>query len=400
MIKLHGLQSMKSPDQLRKHFLLDPEVVFLNHGSFGACPRPVLEKYQEWQRQLERQPVQFLGVELDGRLRWARRALAEYLHTTADNLVFVPNATHGVNIIARSLLLQPGDEVLTTYQEYGACNFAWEFVCQKNGATYKQQSIPAPFALPEELVERFWQGVTSRTKVIFMSHIASPTSLTFPIQQICKRARQAGIFTIIDGAHAPGQVELDLPALGADFYTGNCHKWMLSPKGAGFLYARADVQHLVEPLVVSWGYQSYASPPKETRFIDLLQWTGTKDPSAALSVPAAIEFMRENDWIEVRDRCHALLRSTMARICEWSGLDPLYALDSELYQQMGTIPIPVTRDLSALKKMLYDEYKIEIPCIEWNGRHYIRLSVQGYNSEGDVDRLIHALNVSVPELLV
>jgi isopenicillin-N epimerase len=381
-------------------FLLDPEVVFLNHGSFGACPRPVFEKYQDWQRRLERQPVQFLGVELENYLNESRQVLGEYLQSPASDLVYIPNATHGVNIVSRSLSLKQGDEILSSDHEYGACNYAWQYVCQKTGAIYKQQAIHMPVCSEEEIVAEFWQGVTSRTKVIFLSHVTSPTSLAIPIQPICERAHQAGILTLVDGAHAPGQIDLDLPAIHADFYVGNCHKWMLSPKGAGFLYARPEVQPVIEPLIVSWGYQSLSCTPRESQFIDFLQWTGTKDPAAALSVPAAIEFMKLNHWDEIRLTCHRLLRSAITHLSEMSGLPPLYPPDSTLYYQMGTIHIPQVRDLNELKKRLYDDYKIEIPCFEWNGHHYIRVSVQGYNSEDDIDQLITALVNLLPVLKV
>jgi isopenicillin-N epimerase len=198
--------------------------------------------------------------------------------------------------------------------------------------------------------------------------------------------------TLIDGAHAPGQLSLDISSLQADFYVGNCHKWMLGPKGAGFLYARPEVQNLVEPLIVSWGYQSRFTSPRESTFIDILQWSGTKDPAAALSIPAAIAFMKENHWDDVRIRCHSLLRSAIERICNQTGLSPLYPLDSDFYHQMGTIPIPQVRDLNELKGRLYNDYKIEIPCFEWNNRYYLRLSVQGYNSENEIDTLISALS--------
>ncbi|MCB8923129.1 MAG: aminotransferase class V-fold PLP-dependent enzyme [Ardenticatenaceae bacterium] len=210
---------------LKPLFLLDPDVHFLNHGSFGAAPRPVMAAYQAWQMRLERQPVHFLVNELPGLLHAAREALGHYLHAPADDLVYVPNATYGVNVVARSLALQPGDEILTSDHEYGACDNAWALVCRKTGAVYRRQPIPLPAAPPQEMAAQFWQGVTPRTKVIFLSHITSPTALTLPVAEICARARQAGILTLVDGAHAPGQLALDLPALGADFYTGNCHKW-------------------------------------------------------------------------------------------------------------------------------------------------------------------------------
>ncbi|PWB50913.1 MAG: aminotransferase [Anaerolineales bacterium] len=384
---------------LKEQFLLDPAVIFLNHGSFGACPRLVFEAYQAWQKKLEEQPVQFLGVELDDRLHHARQVLGKYVGAPVSDLVFIPNATHGVNIVSRSLNLSPGDEVLTSDQEYGACNFAWDFVCQKTGAIYKQQPIRTPITNPDEIIDQFWQGVTDRTKVIYTSHICSPTALSFPVGEICRRAREAGILTLIDGAHAPGQVQLNLSSLQADFYTGNCHKWMLAPKGAGFLYARPDVQNMLEPLVVSWGYQSKSSLPRESAFIDLFQWTGTRDPAAALSVPVAIAFMHEHQWEQVQLCCHELLKDTMQRISSLTGYPPLYPLASDLFYQMGTIPIPKVRDLNELKQGLLHEHHIEIPTIDWNNAHFLRLSVQGYNSTSDMDALINALAALLPVML-
>jgi isopenicillin-N epimerase len=376
---------------LKDSFLLDPEIIFLNHGSFGACPRPVFEIYQAWQQRLELQPVQFLGVDLDNYLFQARQILGGYINTTANDIVYIPNATHGVNIVAHSLQLNPGDEILTTNQEYGACNFAWEHICNKTGAIYKRQPIKKPFESNDQIVDQLWQGVTSKTKIIFVSHITSPTSLMMPVRMICQRAHQADILTLIDGAHAPGQVPLDLTSIPVDFYVGNCHKWMLSPKGAGFLYARPDVQNLIEPLVVSWGYQSKYAAPRESTFIDYLQWTGTKDPAAALTVPAAITFMEENNWNEVRISCHQILQYAMEKIGELTGLQHLYPLDSDFYHQMGTIPIPRVKNLLEFKTRLLTEYKIEIPYIEWDNHQFLRLSVQGYNTLDDVNQLVHAL---------
>jgi isopenicillin-N epimerase len=381
---------------LKEHFLLDPDIIFLNHGSFGACPRPVFEVYQAWQLRLEQQPVQFLGVDLDSCLLQARVELGVYINSPAKDIVYIPNATHGVNIVARSLQLIPGDEILTTNQEYGACNFAWEHICNKTGAIYKQQPLSLPFESKEQIIDQLWQGVTPKTKIIFISHIASPTSLLMPVQMICQRARQAGILTLIDGAHAPGQIPLDLASIQADFYVGNCHKWMLSPKGAGFLYAQPEVQNLIEPLVVSWGYQSKYTTPRESTFIDYLQWTGTKDPAAALSVPAAITFMEDNHWCEVRATCHHILHYAMETIGELTGLQNIYPTDSDFYYQMGTIPIPRVKDLSNLKSRLMTDFKIEIPYIEWENHQYIRLSVQGYNTQDDINQLVVALGELLP----
>jgi isopenicillin-N epimerase len=382
---------------LKEYFLLDPEIVFLNHGSYGAAPKPVFEAYQNWQLRLERQPVLFLGRELPELMNQSRVALGNYLHAAADDLVYIPNATHGINIVARSLDLKPGDEILTTDHEYGACDYTWEFNCSRAGAQYFHQPVPLPIQTEEEIIEQVWQGVTPRTKVIYLSHITSPTALRLPVEEICQRARERGILSIIDAAHAPGQIPVDLQALGADIVFGNCHKWMLAPKGSAFLYVRREVQGLINPLVISWGTHPTPDIATGSRFIDILQWTGTKDPTAALTVPTAIQFMQDHHWEEVRSQCHTLLRQAIQGICDLTGLAPLYPLESDFYSQMGIAPLPRS-DLVVLKSRLYDEYKIEVPLVEWQDRHFVRISIQGYNTQADVDALLDALNVLLPQV--
>lgn len=382
---------------LKEYFLLDPDLVFLNHGSYGAAPKPVFEAYQNWQLRLERQPVLFLGRELPALLRESRIALGKYLNAEADDLVYISNATHGINIVARSLGLKPGDEVLTSDHEYGACDYTWEFNCGKMGATYIHQPIPLPVHADEDIVEQFWQGVTARTKVIYLSHITSPTALRFPVETLCRRARERGILSVVDAAHSPGQIPVDLQTLGADIVFGNCHKWMLAPKGAAFLYVRDDVQDFIHPLVVSWGTHPTPDIATGSRFIDILEWTGTKDPTAALAVPTAIQFMQEHDWDAVRGQCHLLLQQAIERICNLTSSPPLYPLDSDFYSQMGIAPLPAS-DLTMLKSRLYDEYKIEVPLVQWQDRHFVRISVQGYNTQEDVNALVDALKVLLPQV--
>ena len=381
---------------IKDYFLLDPDIVFLNHGSFGATPKPVFEAYQQWQMRLERQPVLFLGREFYDLMHESREILGQYLNADADDLAYIPNATHGVNIIAHSLQLQPGDEILTTDQEYGACDYTWEFVSSKRDVKYIHQSIPLPVHSEAEIVECFWQGVTSNTRVIYLSHITSATALRMPVESICERARQAGILTVIDAAHSPGQIPVDLQALQADFAFGNCHKWMLAPKGSAFLFVKREVQHLVEPLIVSWGYHPTPETATGSRFLDILEWTGTRDPAAALTVPAAIQFMREQDWGQVRLECHKLLRAAIERICDLTNLDPLYPLDSDFYSQMGIAPLPAC-DAAVLKRRLYDEYRIEIPVTQWQDKQFVRISIQGYNDLEDVDALLQALKELLPK---
>lgn len=381
---------------LKEQFLLDPTVTFLNHGSFGATPWPVMKAYQDWQIKLEYQPVRFLGRELDSFLRKARESLGAYLNVEASDVVFIPNATHGINIIARSMKLTADDEVLTTDHEYGACDYAWEFACQKMGCRYIRKPIPLPIQTEEQIIQHFLKGVSPKTKVIFLSHITSPTALRLPVRQICKWAKEKGILTVVDAAHSPGQIPVDLQDLGADVVFGNCHKWMLSPKGAGFLYVRREIQDMIEPLIVSWGFHASDESAVGSQFIDYLQWTGTHDPAAYLSVPNAIRFMQEYGWDEVQRNSHRLLRNGIERICELVRLEPLYPLASDLYAQMGIAPLPHS-DLTLLKSRLYDEHRVEVPLIQWKDRQFIRLSVQGYNDQEDIDMLIYALKTLLPE---
>ena len=373
-----------------ERYLLDPAVTFLNHGSFGACPEPVFAEWQGWQRRLEREPVLLLGREINDLLAEARGVLADFLLAPADDLVFVPNATHGVNIVARALArrLGPGDEVLLTDHEYGACERTWRFLAREGGFSIVTRETPLPLVDDEAWLDAFWAGVTPRTKVIFASHISSPTALTFPVAKLCARARAAGITTLIDGAHAPGQLDLDLQAIGADYYTGNCHKWLCAPKGSAFLYARPEAQGVLEPLVVSWGWES--DNPGPSRFQDLYGWTGTADPSAYLSVPAAIRFQRENDWPKAREVCRALLGETGGLIAGLTGLAQLSAETGGFWTQMRAFELP-PGDPQALQRLLWERYAIEVPVMAWKGRRLLRVSIQVHNAREDVDRLVAAL---------
>ncbi len=422
-------------------FLLEPDIHFLNHGSFGACPRPVFEAYQRWQAELERQPVAFLGRCVTALLAESRAALAAYLGVRADDLVYFPNPTTALNMVARNLArpdcpvkLRPGDEILTTDHEYGALDRTWRYVCAQTGARYVQTSIPLPVTTRVDFVERFWAGVTGRTRVIFLSHITSPTALIFPAAEICRRARAAGILTVVDGAHAPGQISLNLSQVGADIYAGACHKWLCAPKGAAFLYARPEAQAWLEPLVISWGWE--AERPGPSRFVDWHEWQGTRDVAAYLAVPEAIRFQAEHDWDAVRARCHALAVETRARIEEVTGLAAICPADDSptpqplpcegggathpLASQGGGGRLPLSSqergqggevwfaqffaarlpecDLDALKTRLYDEYRVEVPVFRWHSQPLIRVSFQAYNDRADADALLDGLARLLPEL--
>jgi isopenicillin-N epimerase len=366
---------------LREEFLLDPSVTFLNHGSFGASPRAVFESYQEWQLELEHQPVLFLARRLDELLREARAAVGIYVGADPDDLVFVPNAGAGVNVAAWAIGLEAGDEVLSTDLEYGALDLTWEHVCADRGARYIRTPIRLPVESAEEIVATIWAGVGPRTRVLYLSHHTSNTALTLPVAELCRRAREHGLRTIVDGAHVPGHLPLDLRALDADYYAGNCHKWLCAPKGAGFLYVRRELQHGVHPLVISWGYDG-DSPT----FVSRHEKQGTRDPSAYLTVPAAIVWQHEHDWDSVRERCHELARRARNEL----GLEPLTPDSEEFFRQMVTLRLPPGTPPN-LQERLYDDYRIEVPVFEHGEEQFIRPSFQGYNDAGDLERLRDAL---------
>jgi isopenicillin-N epimerase len=366
--------------RLREKFLLDPSVTFLNHGSFGATPRAVFERYQEWQLELERQPVLFLDRRLDALLAEARAVLGAYVGADPDDLVFVPNATAGVNVAAWPLGLQPGDEVLSTDLEYGAIDLTWEHVCGDFGARYVRTPIRLPVTSAEEIVDAVWAGVGPRTRALFLSHHTSATAMTLPVEELCRRAREAGIQTIVDGAHVPGHLPLNLRQLDADYYAASCHKWLGAPKGAGFLYVRRELQRDVHPLLISWGYEG-----DDPSFVSRHQKQGTRDPSAYLTVPAAIAWQDEHEWAAVRDRCHELARRARNEL----DLEPLTP-SAEFFAQMVTLRLPknAPRDL---QERLYAEHRIEIPVFERGDERFIRASFQGYNDTADLERLKAAL---------
>ena len=371
-------------------FLLRPGVAFLNHGSFGACPRPAFAEYQRWQRLLEEEPVELLGRRLDDLLAEARAPLGAYLGASPDDLVFVPNATYAMNIVAHSFPLAPDDEVLGNTHEYGAVERTWTFICEGKGAQYRSQPITLPVASAADIVEQLWQGVTPRTRAIVISHITSPTALTFPVAEICQRAAAEGIITIVDGAHAPGQIPLALEALGADFYMGNLHKWLSSAKGSAFLYARPDRQPMLQPLVVSWGWR--ANTPGPSPFQDYFGWTGTSDPAPFLSAPAAIAFQQRHDWPSVRAACHDLALAASQRIGALTGLPPISPDTTDWWMQMRAIPLPRTETPAHdIQRRLFDDFQIEVPIIDWQDHRFVRVSIQAYNTPRDVDRLVDAL---------
>lgn len=376
-------------DHLKTQFLLRPDIHYLNFGSFGATPKPIFEKYQEWQRLLEAEPVQFIAFDGYAYLANARAALATYIHCNdKDDLVFVTNPSFAVNVVAKNFPLEAGDEILATNIEYGACDRTWDYYCNKAGAKYIRQPITLPITTKEKFIEDFFKGVTPKTKAIFISHITSATALIFPVKEICAIAKQKGLITFVDGAHAPAQVPLNIDTLEADFYTGACHKWMMAPKGCSFLYAHKSVQPLCDPLVVSWGYNAFK--PSHSKFLDYHQMIGTRDFSAFLCVPDCIAFMKKNNWEAVAESCHAIVLKNAQRFYDLLGTKPISPLSSEWIGQMLSIPIK-TKEPELLQRTLFTDYQIEIPIMRQEQDVYMRYSINAFNSEANLNTLYDAL---------
>jgi len=372
----------------KEQFLLRPDITFLNFGSFGACPRPVFEQYQQFQLELEQGPIQFMTNTGWQYVATARKALGEYLDADADDLVFVTNPSYAVNIIAKSFALRTGDEVLTTNLEYGACDRTWQYYCEKAGAHYVRQPIRLPLQSQDDFVDQLMTGVTKKTKLIFLSHITSSTAIRFPIEKVVAAAKQLGIMTFVDGAHGPAQVPISLRTLDADIYTGACHKWMMTPKGSSFLYVRREHQHLFDPLIISWGYKS--DKPSHSLFLDYHQQQGTRDLSAFCCIPAAIDFMKEHNWDTVSAHCRKMVLDNAMRFCNLLATEPLLPLDDFFVRQLFSVPIR-TSEPEKLKARLFDEFKIEIPIMRQGDRVFIRYSIQAFNRQEDLDRLEEVL---------
>ena len=366
-------------------FLLRKDITFLNFGSFGATPTPIFDAYQKWQRVLEAEPVQYIVFDGPGYLQTSREALAKYMGVAdKDDLVFVTNPSFAVNMVAKNFPLQPGDQILTTDIEYGACDRTWAYYCAQKGAEYIKQKITLPITSKEKFIEEFFAGITPKTKAVFISHITSATALKLPVEEICAIAKQKGLITFVDGAHGPAQTSVDLATLEADFYTGACHKWMMAPKGCSFLYAHKSVQEICDPLVVSWGYK--ALKPSHSKFLDYHQMIGTRDFSAFLTVPDCISFMETYNWTEVSKKCHALVLSNADRFFDLLGTTPISPLTNEWIGQMISIPIK-TAEPEILQRTLFTEYQIEVPIMRQGNDVYLRYSINGFNSQSDMDRL-------------
>ncbi len=373
---------------MKQLFLLDPSITFLNHGSFGACPKPIFEEYQRLQLELENEPVYFIQKKAETYLKKAKEKLSGYIGCQPEDFFFTPNPTVAINTVMRSLNLQPGDEILATNREYGAMDKTWAYFCKKTGAKYVRQPISLPIVSKEQLLEDFWKGYNSNTKVVFINQISSATALIFPVREICKKAQELGLITIVDGAHVPGHIPLNIEEIDADFYTGTLHKWMLAPKGSSFLYVKKEFQDDLDPLVVSWGYDNETIAG--TQFLDYHEYQGTRDISSFLCTPAVVDFLERNNWNEVAENCKEIVLNNYQRFCDLLNTTPICPITKEFLGQMASIPVS-TDEPQKLKELLFEKYQIEIPVMPLNGDFYIRYSINAYNSQEDLDRLYEVL---------
>ena len=393
--------SLRTPAADPQLWLLDPEFIFLNHGSFGACPRRVLEFQNEWRARLERKPVQFLVRELEARLDAARAALAQFIGADAEDLVFVPNATSGVNTVLRSLEFKPGDEILITNQGYNACNNAAKFAAECSGARVVVAKLPFPFQTADELIAPVLAAVTPRTKLALLDHVTSPTGVVLPLARLVAELNQRGVDALVDGAHAPGMVPLNLNRFGAAYYTGNCHKWLCAPKAAALLHVRRDRQKFIRPLTISHGANS--ARKDRPRFLLEFDWQGTCDPSAILSAPEAIRFvgsLMPGGWPEIMARNRAL--ALTARKILAGALSVTEPCPEEFIGSLAAVPLPdasptafprLPFNESPLQDALREKHKIEVPIVSWPAppQRVLRISAQLYNSLPQYELLAHWL---------
>ena len=380
---------------LKTLFQLDPKITFLNHGSYGACPIPVFENYQKWQYMIEEHPVKFMQEDVYKYLEDSRDALGKYINCDKNDLIYVPNPTHAVANVINNVNLNKGDEVLTTDLEYGSCDRMWFYESKKRDFSYIRSKVSLPVIDNESFCKEFWNDATEKTKYIFISQITSSTGMILPIPEIILEAKKRGIQTIIDGAHVPAHIDLDIKVLDPDYYVGACHKWLCCPKGVSFLYVKKECQKNIQPQIMSWGwgeeYDEFKNSTQlnsSSRFINVFQWQGTRDMSAFLTVPSAIEFQNQYNWESVRDRCKKMIITARDEITELTSLPKI--CPDEWLGQMATVLFPVD-DVVKFKNALYNDYQIEIPTMAPDNHSGFRISIQGYNSELDVEYFIETL---------
>ena len=388
---------------LRARFALDPAVAFLNHGSFGACPLEVLQAQSELRARMERQPVRFLARELPALLDDARLPLARFLGTAPERLAFVHNATAAVNAVLRWLPLEPGDELLTTDHVYNACGNVLHDAAARTGARVVTARVPFPLAGDDDVIEPVLAAVTPRTRLCLLDHVTSPTGLVFPVARLVRLLRERGVETLVDAAHAPGHVPLEVDAIGAAWLTGNCHKWLFAPKGAGFLAVRADKVKSTRPAIVSHGANAAAGA--RSRFQLEFDWIGTIDPTPWLAVPTALDVgarLVDGGWPALMAHNHALAVQARSMLCATLGV--LEPAPRAMIGALAAVPLPdgdgaVDGPLygDPLQRTLVEQHGIEVPIVPWPARPHrlVRISAQVYNSLEQYQQLADALSALV-----
>jgi isopenicillin-N epimerase len=392
-------------EQIARQWQIRPDTVYLNHGSFGPPPQAVRAARRKWIEAAESQPMDYFVRQLEPAWLAARDRLAQFVGTSGGNLIFVENATAGMNIVADSFPLAAGDEVLLTDHEYGAVKRIWQRACERAGACVTTTELPLPFRTADETVAAIFAAATQRTRLLVVSHITSPTAVILPVQVICDEARRRGIAVAIDGPHAIAQVPVAIDSLGCDFYTASCHKWLSAPFGSGFLCVAPRHQSAVRPPVLSWGR---IPPTKISAWSDEFVWAGTRDASAYLAVPAAIEFLEAVGLDRFRTRTHALAQYARQQLVALTGLSPIVPDDPAWYGTMAHVPLPpvgqsvASRDATErpdegcpisnpLQHTIWRELGIEVPVVEFRGVRYLRVSCHLYNTTDHVDRLVRGL---------
>lgn len=373
---------------LRDEWLLDPRIAFMNHGSFGAVPRCVAEAQEEWRRRIEAEPVEIIGRRASGLIAEVKRAIGARLGMASEDFGLVVNATEGIDAVLASIDLRPGDELLTTSHVYNAVRQAMRHAAGRHGASYREIDLPLPVESSEQIERAVLEAVSSRTRLLVVDHITSPTAIVFPADRIAAACAERGVDVLVDGAHAPGMLPLDVPRIGATYYVGNLHKWTCAPRGSAFLWVRPERQSRIHPLAVSHNFGQ--------GFVREFDWQGTRDLSAWLAIPAALEFMSGFGWERVMDHNHRLATWAHAMLCERWGVDPITPRDGRLLGSMCTVPLPppldaLCPDTQPMNQRLYSEFGVEAPLVHWGGRTYIRPCCQLYNLPADYERLAEAI---------
>jgi isopenicillin-N epimerase len=369
--------------------MLDERIAFLNHGSFGAVPRIVFDEQTAWRRKIEAEPIEYLGRRAQELVAAAKRPIGEWLGMSVDDFGLVTNATEGINAVLQSLDLRPGDELLTATHVYNAVRQSIGVIAARRGATCREIDLPLPFASAENIVDRVVAALSPRTRLLVIDHVTSPTALIFPVEAIAAACAGRGVDVLVDGAHVPGMLPLNVSKIGAAYYAGNLHKWPSAPKGSAFLWVRPDRQAGIHPLAIS--HHRGEGLARE------FAWQGTRDLSAWLTIPCALAFMSELGWPRIREHNHAMAVWVQQMLCRRWGVEPISPLDGRMIGSMATLPLPApldrltTAQAEQLQQRLYSEERIEAPIMLWKDRTFVRPCCQVYNTAAEYERLAEVI---------